>query len=55
VEQANRPSFSTAGQASPVSITINIDGAGQDPEAIAAFTLRKLKRELEDRGLRLGQ
>lgn len=40
--------------AMPVNIQIFIDGRGDDPEEIAAFTLRQLKRELADRGLRIG-
>jgi len=66
IERANRaPNFAAGGFAGPslspaapaagsVSIQVFIDGRGQDPEQIAAFTLRKLKRELEDRGLSLG-
>ena len=40
--------------AGPVNIQIFIDGRGDDPEEIAAFTLRQLKRQLADRGLRIG-
>ena len=54
VNQLNRapsPAPSTTG---PVHIQIFIDGRSSDPEAIAAFTIRKLRRELADRGLSLG-
>jgi len=55
VQQLNAAAPPAAGPAAgPVHITINIDAASQNPEAIAAFTLRKLQRELEDRGLRWG-
>ncbi len=40
--------------AMPVNIQIFIDGRGDDPEEIAAFTLRQLRRQLADRGVRLG-
>ncbi|HKZ52500.1 MAG TPA: hypothetical protein VJ085_04380 [Candidatus Acidoferrales bacterium] len=68
IERANRaPAFQAGGFAghplSPaapaaggqVSITVNIQAApGMDEHALADFTIRKLKRELEDRGLSLG-
>jgi hypothetical protein len=66
IERANRaPGFQAGGfaghrlssaapAAGSVSIQVFIDGRGQDPEQIAAFTLRRLRRELADRGLTLG-
>jgi hypothetical protein len=65
VEQANRtPSLQAGGVVSPageaaglnrpsVTVQIYIDGRGSDAEAVAAYTIRKLKRELADRGLSL--
>jgi len=55
VDRANRsrPLSPAAAAAGPVTIQIFIDGRGSDPEAIAAFTIRKLKRELQDKGVSL--
>jgi len=67
VEQANRaPSLQSGGvvgtqtfgagqtkMSGPHVINIYIDGRGSDPEAIAAYTIRKLRRELRDRGVSL--
>jgi gas vesicle protein len=54
VRQLNAASPPRMAAAGSVSIQISIDGRGSDPEQVAALTLRKLKRELQDRGLRLG-
>lgn len=54
IEQLNRSPSPLAGAAGKIHITINIDGRGQDPERIADFTIRKLQRELRDRGIVLG-
>lgn len=54
IDRLNRGQHPTRPDSRPVNIQIFIDGRGADPEQIAAFTLRKLRRELADRGLHLG-
>ncbi|MFQ5695643.1 MAG: hypothetical protein ACE5HB_06610 [Terriglobia bacterium] len=66
INQVNRaPAFQAGGLVSQsgsaplggaaINLTINITPSpGMDEEQLAAFTLRALKRELEDRGLNLG-